>query len=171
MKTFAAETTYSHTAAEVRAAESEEGFVDFLAERLSGELGGEIRSKSVVNDGGRTTVTVVFYVPSSTLPAPAKMVIGDGVEATLVLRWLEQKADGSLPGELEVTSRPSKATIRSSFVQSDTETGSTRAYTGELTVHVPLVGGRVEGEAVKRMDRIVGFERRFVEEYIASKGS
>lgn len=167
MKPFTSSVTYSASAAEVRAALIDPAFLDVLAETVSRRFNGEVRSREVTNDGEAVLARMTVFLPADQL-GPARTFLKNGVEATIVQRW-EPEAAGVHEGSYELTTNPDKATVRADFTLTDADGGSQRTYDGQVTVKVPLVGGMVEGQAVDRIDSLMGLERRAVEEYLASR--
>nr|NLD41105.1 DUF2505 domain-containing protein [Actinomycetales bacterium] len=166
MKKFTAEATYSIPAARVREIQSDEAFVDFLAQRFAGEFGAEVRSRSVTVEGETATMVATVYAPAEKLPSMARRFLPQGVEVTIRQNWDAPAADGSHTGEFLVSTKPDKATMRTRFVLRDAGEGSRRSHTGEISVKVPLVGGAVESQALKYTDRVMGIEARVLEMYL-----
>ncbi len=170
MKKFTAEATYSVPAARVREIQTSEEFVDFLAARFAGEVGAEVRSRSVVQEGDVTVATATVHVSPDSLPSMAGRLLPQGADVTITQRWNAPAPDGSHTGEFLVGVRPDKGSMRADFVLRDTGEGSRREYDGQLSVNVPLVGGAIENKALGYTDRLMGIERRVLELYLDEHG-
>lgn len=171
MKKFSADATYSVPAARVREIQTDEAFVDFLAQRFAGDVGAEVRSRSVTTDGETATTVATVFVSPDNLPGMARRFLSDGVEVTIRQVWDAPAADGSHTGEFAVSSKPDKATLRTRFVLRDDGEGSSRHYDGQLSVNIPLVGGAVEKEALKHTDRVMRIEAEVLEAYLREQGA
>ncbi|MDO5494526.1 MAG: DUF2505 domain-containing protein [bacterium] len=167
MKKFTAEATYSIPATQVRSIQTDEAFADFLVERFAGEVGAEVRSRSVTQQGDREVLTAVVYAGPEKLPNMARRFLSKGVEVTIEQLWDAPAADGSHTGEFRLTTVPDRGSMRAGFVlRDDANGGSRRSYDGELSVNVPLVGGAIENQALKYTDRVMGIEARVLEMYL-----
>ncbi len=167
MKPFTSSVSYSADAAAVRAALIDPAFIDEMAEKLSQQFRGEVRSREVTADGDCTVSRVVVHLPADQL-GPANSFLRDGVEATVVQRW-EPESGGTHTGSYELTTQPDKAAVSAEFVLTETATGSERRYDGQVNVKVPLIGGTIESKVVERIGGLMGLERRAVEEFLAAK--
>lgn len=162
MKKFSEQVTYSVSAEEVRRAQTEKGYVDFLAERFASELNATVRQKSSRTEGDTTTLSATVTVPVSGVPDIAKRFLGSSIDVTVTERWKD-----ALTGDFEVTTEPRKLTLASDFALRDTAGGCVRTYDGSFTVHVPLIGGTIETQALSYIAAVLRIEKRAVEAYLA----
>lgn len=170
MKKFNEQVTYAVSADRVREAQTDEGFVDFLASRFASELNAQVLAKESRMDGETAVLTATVHVPIEGLPDIASRFLGKGIDVTVTERWNPASGD-THTGDFSVTTDPKKATLTSDFTLADAEGGSVRSYDGSFTVHVPLVGGAIESQAMKYIASVLRVEKRAVEAYLEQKDS
>ncbi|MDO5729629.1 MAG: DUF2505 domain-containing protein [Actinomycetaceae bacterium] len=125
----------------------------------------DAKSVDVLEDGDSFT-SVVEIVHDSTklkLPSMAKRLLpSDSIRATISERWDMTTGEGvlavdlgGLPVQLEATSR-----------LHDEGESVTRTVRGDLTVTVPMIGKKLEAEAVKQVGEIVAAEEQAAADYL-----
>lgn len=119
-------------------------------------------------DDGDRVVLRVHYRFTADLPGAARKVI-DPAKLTWVEETTFDLADATSRSVLLPDHYPDRltASARAAFVDGP-EGGSTRRITGELTVRMPLVGGRVEGAIVSGLREHLADEARVAERFLAA---
>lgn len=167
MKDFTATTSYPVTAAQVREVQLDEGFVDYLAQRFASQATAEIRALAVHRDGPTARTELRLFIAAADLPQASARFLPGGVEVTILQRWDAPTPDGKHTGELHITTNPDKVALHARFTLEDTWGGrATRTYKGQLAVKIPLLGGMLEGQAVKNADRALALEAELVSDYL-----
>lgn len=166
LKKFTAQTVYSISADQVRAVQLDTGFVDALADQYAAKLGAEVRSRGVTRTGDAADSHITIHVPEAAIPAAAQRFLKGGLDVVVTQHWDAPAPDGAHHGFIDVATKPDRGGMRAAFTLKDTALGSARDYQGELKVNIPLVGGMIEGQALKYADQVVSMEAREVEAYL-----
>jgi hypothetical protein len=107
------------------------------------------------------TVTIDYTQPTAGVPSFAKKLVGDGVRIVQREQWTGDKADlhVSIPG------RPGEMTGTIAL----TEAGGTTRETVdcEISVHMPLVGGKIERLIQEMLLKALRNEGRVGREWLA----
>jgi Protein of unknown function (DUF2505) len=108
---------------------------------------------------GSESVTVRI---SRAMPAPdvARTFVGDTLEIVQVERWGGRAADGSRVADLSIDIPGKPGSMLGSVVLTPTGSGTVEAITGEITVRIPLVGGKLEREIAQGILAAVKAEGR-----------
>lgn len=159
---FHAEVTYPTTLHEVLAMLRDP---EYQRERLR-VAGVDADSIEIVDtdDGFASVVKVTQSADELRLPSMAKRFLpADGVRATITESW----SNGGDTGEilLDLDGLPVEFTATSSLTESDSSVK--RVVDGTIRVSVPLVGKKIETQAVKHINDIVRAEEQAARNYLA----
>jgi hypothetical protein len=139
------ELTYAAAPGEVFAMLSDEAFRKQVAEATHARS----FDVSITAADGRTKVRI-----SRVMEAPdiAKRVVGDAMEVIQVEDWGQPDEDGSRRAEwsLEIPGKP--GSVRGSMSLRPVAKGSVQAIRGEVSVKIPLVGGKLEKEIARALE-------------------
>ena len=105
-------------------------------------------SESVAVEGER--ITFSGTARPELLPAAASRFVKGALHISFTEEWTRDEAGA-----------------RSRTRVTGTETGCTREVTGNVSVRVPLLGGRIEKEAVAHLGRVVEHERELAASWLA----
>lgn len=113
---------------------------------------------------GSTTVSVegerVSYagtVRPELIPAAAARFVKSDLRVTFTEEWTLNEAGATSRTSVAVDGAPVSVEATSTLTPSDA--GSVREVSGNLSVRVPLLGGRIEKEAVARVGRLTDSEQ------------
>lgn len=97
-------------------------------------------------------------------PSNVARFVGSTADITMVFRWSEAEASGVRRGTVDVAVKGLPVSVDAAVVLTPTETGCTGTYSGDLTVKLPLVGGKVEKLVAPFIgEAFAGIERRAAE--------
>ncbi|GAB2977932.1 DUF2505 domain-containing protein [Actinotalea caeni] len=167
MRPFQARTTYDAPVAEVAAMMADPAFVERKV-AASRPVSSTV-DVTTTPDGG-FTVSTRRALPTSDLPAAAQRLVGATLELTLVERWGPAEADGSRRGtvELDVVGKPASASGTATLAPG--QPGQTvLVYEGTVEARIPLVGGKIEEQAVTQVQRVLDGERRVGTAWLAER--
>ena len=165
MRPFSARTTYDAAPAEVAAMMSDREFVEHKV--AASRPTSSTTDVDVAADGG-FTVTTQRALPTDQLPSAVQSLIGRTIEIRLVERWGAAAEDGSRRGtiDLQVVGKPATATGTTSMVPDGA--GTVLVYEGTVEAKVPLVGRKIEEQAVQQVQNVLELERRVGATWLAS---
>ena len=103
------------------------------------------------------TITYVGTVNPELIPAIARPFTKNGITLTFTEAWTRTEEGATAHTEVAVGGAPVSAAVDSTLTPDGD--GCARALNGTITVNVPLVGGRVEKEAVARVGRLTENEQ------------
>lgn len=98
-----------------------------------------------------------------TLATPANVAkfVGSTADITMVFRWSEAEPSGTRRGTVDVAVKGLPVSVDAGVALSPTASGSAADYQGDLTVRIPLVGGKVEKLVAPFItEAFAGIERR-----------
>lgn len=165
MRPFSARTTYDAPVAEVAAMMSDREFVEHKV--AASKPTTSTIDVSVAGDGG-FTVDTTRALPTDQLPAAAQRLIGRTIEIRLIERWGPAADDGSRRGsiDLQVVGKPGSAT--GTATMSPQGTGTVLVYEGTVEAKVPLIGGKLEEQAVQQVQTVLELERSVGARWLAA---
>ena len=106
-------------------------------------------SSTVSAEGQR--VSFAGTVRPELIPAAAARFVKSDLRITFTEEWTTNEAGASVEATSTLTG---------------TETGCTREVTGNVSVRVPLLGGRIEKEAVAHLGRVVEREQALATQWL-----
>ncbi len=120
-------------------------------------------------DGG-FTVTTQRALPTDDLPSAVQNLIGRSIELRLVEAWGPAQADGGRAGTvtLDVVGKPASArgTAR---LGSGGPGQSVLVYDGQVEARIPLVGRKIEEQAVAQVQTVLELERAVGTAWLAGR--
>lgn len=122
---------------------------------------------SVDASSDRISSTTRVAVPTEMLPAAAKRFISPNTEAVLAEKWTRPSND-VIRGQLELSAAGVPANIKLVSVLTADGTKTKVVSDGNVKVTIPLLGKRLESEAVKFAPMIIKGEQEASAEYLAS---
>lgn len=114
------------------------------------------------------TITYVGTVNPELIPAIARPFTKNGITLTFTEAWTRTEEGATAHTEVAVGGAPVSAAVDSTLTPDGD--GCARALNGTITVNVPLVGGRVEKEAVARVGHAFDREHQLAAEWAAEQG-
>jgi len=154
---FSQSVTYPGTVDEVVAMFLSSGY----QERRFGSFVVEGSSSTVV-EGERITFSGTVR-PELIPPAASRFVKGD-LRVTFVEEWSREEAVARSRSTVTVEGAP--VSFRAVSVLSPSGQGAERDVTGDVSVRIPLLGGRIEKEAVARAGRVIERERELAASWL-----
>lgn len=106
-------------------------------------------------------------LPTTRIPDAFKRFVGQGIELELSEGWAAPDTAGNRDGELtlNVVGLPAKASGSVALRATGTDS-CTLSYSGDLSVSIPLVGGKVEKVAVEAVSQALEVEKRATLEWL-----
>ena len=123
----------------------------------------ERRFGQFVVDGSSTVsvegehVSFAGTVRPELIPAAAARFVKSDLRVTFTEEWTLNEAGATSRTSVTVDGAP--MSVEATSTLTGTETGCTREVTGNVSVRVPLLGGRIEKEAVARVGRLTDNEQ------------
>lgn len=104
---------------------------------------------SIASSDGRTTVRISRVMGA---PAIAKPFVGDSMELVQVEAWGLPTSDTSRHADwsLEIPGKP--GSVRGSMTIKPADGGTLQIIRGEVTVKIPMVGGKLEKEIARAVE-------------------
>ncbi|WP_068278435.1 DUF2505 domain-containing protein [Aldersonia kunmingensis] len=147
----------------LHAAFTSEQFFDERIEAVGGP-GGRVDEFSVGADG-TVTVKMMQIVPAATLPSLITKVRPGDLEIDRVQVWgplRDGRADGSFTAN--IAGVPAKIGGTSDIAADGA--GSVLTVNGEVSVKIPLVGGKIESAAVDQLTKLLDMEDEFTVKWL-----
>ncbi len=111
-------------------------------------------------------VKTIGGIPQDMLPPAAKRFVSPSTKAVIAEEW-HREGPGRVIGALSVTGQGIPAALKAR-VSLTAEGNKTRAVmTGDLSIHIPLLGKRLEKEAIGFAPELVKGERETAAEFLA----
>ncbi|WP_156758070.1 DUF2505 domain-containing protein [Actinokineospora pegani] len=142
-------------------------FVDkaFLDARLK-ELGGTgARLLDYTSGTGRVSFTLRQGVPADKLPSAARALIKGDLDVERTETWWPAATGFAGDTTAAVTGVP--GSVKGVFALVDSGAGSTWTTSGEVTVRVPLVGGKIEKTIAEQVGKLLAAEAEFTAAWLA----
>ena len=112
-------------------------------------------SQAVSAEGER--VSFAGTVRPELIPAAAARFVKSDLRISFTEEWARDEAGATSRTSVTVDDAPVSVEATSTLAPADA--GSVRVVTGNVSVRVPLLGGRIEKEAVAHLGRVVERER------------
>ena len=119
-------------------------------------------SESVAVEGER--ITFSGTARPELLPAAAARFVKGALRVSFAEEWRRDEAVARSRTTVTVDGAPVSVEAPSTLASADT--GCTRDVTGNVSVRVPLLGGRIEKEAVTHLGRVVERERELATQWL-----
>ncbi len=113
----------------------------------------------VTGDDNSAKVHVTAAVPSSSLPSAVSKLIPNDVEVSIEEDWT-RTGDSSANGITKITVKGAPVTLSAESALTGDANAATRTMVGELKVNIPLLGKKLETEAMRLVPRIIGGEQK-----------
>ena len=98
------------------------------------------------------------------IPAAAARFVKSDLRIAFTEEWTTNEAGASSRTSVTVDGAP--VSVEATSTLTGTETGCTREVTGNVSVRVPLLGGRIEKEAVAHLGRVVEREQALATQWL-----
>ena len=119
-------------------------------------------SQAVSVEGDR--VSFAGTVRPELIPAAAARFVKSDLRIAFTEEWTTNEAGASSRTSVTVDGAP--VSVEATSTLTGTETGCTREVTGNVSVRVPLLGGRIEKEAVAHLGRVVEREQALATQWL-----
>lgn len=119
----------------------------------------------IVDEGDAFTAVVEMMQDASDVKIPSmakRFLPSDGIRATISERWDTTTCEGVLT--VDLGGLPVQFVATSHL--NDDGSSVTRTVSGDLTVKVPMIGKKLESEAIKQVSRIVTAEEQAANNYL-----
>ena len=120
-------------------------------------------SSSVAVQGQR--ITFSGTVRPELLPAAASRFVKGALSVSFTEEWTKDEAVARSRTTVTVEGAP--VSLQASSTLAPAGGGCERAVAGKLSVRIPLLGGRIEKEAVARLSRVVERERELANAWLS----
>ena len=120
-------------------------------------------SESVAVEGER--ITFSGTARPELLPAAAARFVKGALRVSFAEEWRRDEAVARSRTTVTVDGAP--VSVEASSALSPSEEGCVRQVRGNLSVRIPLLGGRIEKEAVAHLGRVVERERELAVSWLA----
>ena len=154
---FSQSVTYPGTVDEVVAMFLSSGY----QERRFGSFVVEGSSSTVV-EGER--ITFSGTVRPELIPAAAARFVKSDLRISFTEEWATNEAGATSRTSVTVDGAP--VSVEATSTLAPAEAGSVRDVTGNVSVRVPLLGGRIEKEAVAHLGRVVEREQALAAQWL-----
>lgn len=119
-------------------------------------------SSSAVVEGDR--ITFSGTVRPELIPSAASRFVKGDLRVSFVEEWSRDEAVARSRSTVTVEGAP--VSFRAVSVLSPSGQGAERDVTGDVSVRIPLLGGRIEKEAVARAGRVIERERKLAASWL-----
>ncbi|WP_455150357.1 DUF2505 domain-containing protein [Schaalia odontolytica] len=120
-------------------------------------------SSTVSVEGER--VSFAGTVRPELIPSAASRFVKSDLRISFTEEWTSNEAGASSRTSVKVDGAP--VSVEATSTLTGTETGCSRAVSGNVSVRVPLLGGRIEKEAVAHLGRVVEREEALAATWLA----
>ena len=120
-------------------------------------------SSTVSVEGER--VSFAGTVRPELIPAAAARFVKSDLRISFTEEWATNEAGATSRTSVTVDGAP--VSVEATSTLAPAEAGSVRDVTGNVSVRVPLLGGRIEKEAVAHLGRVVEHERELAASWLA----
>ena len=120
-------------------------------------------SSTVSVEGER--VSFAGTVRPELIPSAASRFVKSDLRISFTEEWTSNEAGASSRTSVTVDGAP--VSVEATSTLTGTETGCSRAVSGNVSVRVPLLGGRIEKEAVAHLGRVVEREEALAATWLA----
>ena len=98
------------------------------------------------------------------IPAAAARFVKSDLRIAFTEEWITDEAEATSRTSVTVDGAP--VSVEATSTLADTEAGSVRVVTGNVSVRVPLFGGRIEKEAVAHLGHVVEHEQALATQWL-----
>lgn len=119
-------------------------------------------SSTVSVEGER--VSFAGTVRPELIPAAAARFVKSDLRVSFTEEWATNEAGATSRTSVTVDGAP--VSVEATSTLSPSDAGCTRDVSGNLSVRVPLLGGRIEKEAVARAGRVIERERELAASWL-----
>ena len=119
-------------------------------------------SSTVSVEGER--VSFAGTVRPELIPAAAARFVKSDLRVTFTEEWATNEAGATSRTSVTVDGAP--VSVEATSTLSTSDAGSAREVSGNLSVRVPLLGGRIEKEAVTHLGRVVEREQALAAQWL-----
>lgn len=98
------------------------------------------------------------------IPAAASRFVKSDLRVTFTEEWATNEAGATSRTSVTVDGAP--VSVEATSTLSPSDAGSAREVSGNLSVRVPLLGGRIEKEAVAHLGRVVEREQALATQWL-----
>lgn len=167
MRPFTARITYAAPASEVAAMLADPAYVERKV-AASKPVTSAVDVQGTA--GAEFTVTTQRALPTDDLPAAVQNLIGRTIELKLVERWGVPDAGGARRGtvDLDVLGKPASARGTVTLTPSG-PAQTVLAYEGAVEARVPLVGRKIEEQAVQQVQSVLDLEQAVGSAWLAGR--
>lgn len=154
---------FAHPADRVYAALTDE---DCLRARLAKVGGDRSELVSFIRDDASGSVTAVMRqtIAPEYLPSVVKRITPGGVTIERTEMW----EDGRHGGTVNAAVSGMPGSLKGTTAVSGKGTGAELVLNGEVSVSIPLVGGKIEAVIVEQLGRLLKIEARFTNRWLES---
>ncbi len=107
-------------------------------------------------------------IPSEMLPAAAAKFLGPNSTAVITEKW-HRDGDKRIVGQIKVAGQGIPAELKATATLTPDGNKTKAVMEGEVSVHIPFLGRRLEKEAVKFAPELVKGEQETAAEFLAGK--
>lgn len=157
MTPFNARITYAAPAAEVAEMLADPAYVERKV-AASKPVSSAVELQGTAAEG--FTVTTQRALPTDDLAPAVQNLIGRTIELRLVERWDAAAPDGSRQGsvDLDVLGKPASARGTVTLVPAGADQ-TVLTYEGEVEARIPLLGRKIEQQAVQQVQTVLNLEQ------------
>ena len=119
-------------------------------------------SSTVSVEGER--VSFAGTVRPELIPAAAARFVKSDLRISFTEEWATNEAEATSRTSVTVDGAP--VSVEATSTLAPVEAGSVRVVTGNVSVRVPLLGGRIEKEAVAHLGRVVEREQALATQWL-----
>ena len=119
-------------------------------------------SQAVSAEGER--VSFAGTVRPELIPAAAARFVKSDLRISFTEEWARDEAGATSRTSVTVDGAP--VSVEATSTLSPSDAGSAREVSGNLSVRVPLLGGRIEKEAVSHLGRVVEREQALAAQWL-----
>jgi len=119
-------------------------------------------SQAVSVEGER--VSFAGTVRPELIPAAAARFVKSDLRISFTEEWTTNEAGAASRTSVTVDGAP--VSVEATSTLTSAEAGSVRDVTGDVSVRIPLLGGRIEKEAVARAGRVIERERELAASWL-----
>jgi hypothetical protein len=123
-------------------------------------------SVSVQREGDVVVITVVRIMPAD-VPPVVRSVVGDRIEISQVERWVATAQAGQRTADMALTVVGHPARMSGTIVLTEVDGATRGTIEGELSVNVPIFGGRLANEMANGFRFALSMEAKVAKEYLA----
>jgi Protein of unknown function (DUF2505) len=115
-------------------------------------------------------ITTVRQLPMDKVPGAFKGFVGDGQIVQVDTWQLPNESTASeVTGEWRADLGSAPAKMGGTHIVQSTDGGSDYSVTVDVSIKVPFVGGKMEGQVRGYLEHLIGKEQEFLEEWVAKK--